>query len=124
VSLDEQAGFADLRRAVEIADRLGHGDGLTVAAHNLAVALIRSGRALEAEPYLAIGERAAREHGLDHTASGRALELIEDFIREEVLPWYANTHTESSGTGRQTTSARRPGGSSRRRSAATTTSMP
>jgi DNA-binding CsgD family transcriptional regulator len=66
VSLDEEAGFADLRRAVEIADRLGHGDGLTVAAHNLAVALIRSGRPLEAEPYLAIGERAAREHGLDH----------------------------------------------------------
>jgi hypothetical protein len=66
VSLDEEAGFADLRRAVEIADRLGRGDGLTVAAHNLAVALIRSGRPLEAEPYLAIGERAAREHGLDH----------------------------------------------------------
>jgi DNA-binding CsgD family transcriptional regulator len=66
VSLDEEAGFADLRRAVEIADRLSHGDGLTVAAHNLAVALIRSGRPLEAEPYLAIGERAAREHGLDH----------------------------------------------------------
>jgi selenocysteine lyase/cysteine desulfurase len=42
----------------------------------------------------------------DHTASGRALEFIEDFIREQVLPWYANTHTESSWTGRQTTRLR------------------
>jgi selenocysteine lyase/cysteine desulfurase len=39
----------------------------------------------------------------DYTASGRALSFIEDFIREVVLPLYANTHTESSGTGRQTT---------------------
>jgi selenocysteine lyase/cysteine desulfurase len=42
----------------------------------------------------------------DYTASGRALEFIEDFIREEVLPRYANTHTESSGTGLQTTRLR------------------
>jgi selenocysteine lyase/cysteine desulfurase len=39
----------------------------------------------------------------DHTASGRALSFIEDFVRGQVLPFYANTHTESSGTGRQTT---------------------
>ncbi len=39
----------------------------------------------------------------DYTASGRALTFIEDFIRNEVLPRYANTHTESSGTGLQTT---------------------
>jgi selenocysteine lyase/cysteine desulfurase len=39
----------------------------------------------------------------DYTASGRALTFIEDFIREAVLPLYANTHTESSGTGLQTT---------------------
>ncbi|NUR80530.1 MAG: aminotransferase class V-fold PLP-dependent enzyme [Dermatophilaceae bacterium] len=42
----------------------------------------------------------------DYTASGRALGFIEDFIRDEVLPSYANTHTESSGTGRQTTRLR------------------
>jgi len=39
----------------------------------------------------------------DYTASGRSLTFIEDFIREAVLPLYANTHTESSGTGLQTT---------------------
>jgi selenocysteine lyase/cysteine desulfurase len=39
----------------------------------------------------------------DHTASGRALGLIEDAVRQEVLPWYANTHTEASATGRHTT---------------------
>ena len=42
----------------------------------------------------------------DYTASGRALGFIEDFIRAEVLPRYANTHTESSGTGLQTTRLR------------------
>lgn len=42
----------------------------------------------------------------DYTASGRALGFIEDAIREVVLPSYANTHTESSGTGLQTTRLR------------------
>ena len=35
----------------------------------------------------------------DYTASGRSLAFIEDIIRDQVLPRYANTHTESSGTG-------------------------
>jgi selenocysteine lyase/cysteine desulfurase len=39
----------------------------------------------------------------DYTASGRSLSFIEDLIRDMVLPLYANTHTESSGTGLQTT---------------------
>jgi len=39
----------------------------------------------------------------DYTASGRSLTFIEDFIRQQVLPTYANTHSESSGTGLQTT---------------------
>jgi selenocysteine lyase/cysteine desulfurase len=39
----------------------------------------------------------------DYTASGRSLAFLEDFIRAEVMPLYANTHTETSGTGRQTT---------------------
>jgi selenocysteine lyase/cysteine desulfurase len=39
----------------------------------------------------------------DYTASGRALSFVEDHLREVVLPLYANTHTQTSGTGRQTT---------------------
>lgn len=42
----------------------------------------------------------------DYTASGRSLDFVEDFIREQVLPRYANTHTESSSTGRSTTRLR------------------
>ncbi|WP_271270663.1 aminotransferase class V-fold PLP-dependent enzyme [Aliamphritea hakodatensis] len=38
----------------------------------------------------------------DYTASGRSLSFIEDYIRRQVLPFYANTHTESSYTGAQT----------------------
>lgn len=35
----------------------------------------------------------------DYTASGRALSFVEDYIRDHVLPLYANTHTEASATG-------------------------
>lgn len=39
----------------------------------------------------------------DYTASGRSLDFIEDFIRQQVLPFYANTHTETTLTGALTT---------------------
>src|SRR4051812_2766055 len=42
----------------------------------------------------------------DYTASGRSLAFIEDFIRDHVMPLYANVHTETSGTGLQTTTFR------------------
>lgn len=42
----------------------------------------------------------------DYTASGRSLAFLEDFIRAEVLPRYANTHSESSATGLATTRLR------------------
>ncbi|KAH7311474.1 class V aminotransferase [Stachybotrys elegans] len=36
----------------------------------------------------------------DYVASGRSLGFIEDYIRQQVLPLYANTHSEVSYTGR------------------------
>lgn len=35
----------------------------------------------------------------DYTASGRALRQVEDYIASEVLPYYANSHTEASFCG-------------------------
>ncbi|MBP0448707.1 aminotransferase class V-fold PLP-dependent enzyme [Kitasatospora sp. RG8] len=42
----------------------------------------------------------------DYTASGRSLDFVEDWLRAAVLPRYANTHTESSATGLQTSRLR------------------
>ncbi|MET0134405.1 MAG: aminotransferase class V-fold PLP-dependent enzyme [Kibdelosporangium sp.] len=42
----------------------------------------------------------------DYTASGRSVTFIEDFIRDRVLPWYANTHNDSSATAAQTNALR------------------
>ena len=42
----------------------------------------------------------------DYTASGRCLNFIEDYLTTQVMPFYANTHTMMSGTGRQTTALR------------------
>lgn len=42
----------------------------------------------------------------DYTASGKAIESIETYIRNEVMPTYGNTHTTTSVTGSQTTSFR------------------
>jgi len=42
----------------------------------------------------------------DCTASGRALAQVEDFIRDQVLPVYANSHTEASWCGAAMTQLR------------------
>lgn len=43
----------------------------------------------------------------DYTASGRALRQVETFVMDEVLPWYANSHTEASYCGAKMTALRR-----------------
>ncbi len=42
----------------------------------------------------------------DYVASGRSISFIEDAIRKHVLPFYGNTHTETSFTGRRSTQLR------------------
>ena len=42
----------------------------------------------------------------DYTASGKSLRFIEEYVQSEILPMYANTHTQQSGTGKQTNNAR------------------
>ncbi|WOJ97594.1 aminotransferase class V-fold PLP-dependent enzyme [Congregibacter brevis] len=42
----------------------------------------------------------------DYTASGRALTFVEAQLQRTVLPFYANTHSESSMTGAQSTALR------------------
>lgn len=39
----------------------------------------------------------------DHTASNRALYSIEQYINNVCIPWYGNTHTNTSRTGSQST---------------------
>ncbi|WP_159588820.1 aminotransferase class V-fold PLP-dependent enzyme [Chelativorans xinjiangense] len=43
----------------------------------------------------------------DYVASGRALRQVETFVMEEVLPYYANSHTEASFCGEAMTRMRR-----------------
>ena len=43
----------------------------------------------------------------DYVASGRALHSVERFVSEEILPYYANSHTEASFCGQTMTQLRR-----------------
>ena len=42
----------------------------------------------------------------DYVASGRAMRQVETYVQEHVLPFYANSHTESSFTGAHMTALR------------------
>src|SRR5215217_5498071 len=79
----------------------GNGRGRATAGTQALVDLVRTS-------VIGDDEAVAGPYGVrrvtyaDYTASGRSLSFIEDYIRDAVLPLYANTHTESTGTGLQT----------------------
>ncbi len=78
-----------------------HAEGALDDAEPL-IALIR--RSVIGEDEAVVGPYGLRRVTYaDYTASGRSLTFIEDYLRDAVMPLYANTHTESSGTGLQTT---------------------
>lgn len=73
---------------------------MTIAISDIRTALIGEGAAIPG-PF---GPR--RLIYCDYVASGRSLSFIEDAIRAHVMPFYGNTHTETSFTGRRTTQLR------------------
>eukprot|EP01064_Diplonema_japonicum_P028760 TRINITY_DN4497_c0_g2_i9.p1 TRINITY_DN4497_c0_g2~~TRINITY_DN4497_c0_g2_i9.p1 ORF type:complete len:683 (+),score=218.24 TRINITY_DN4497_c0_g2_i9:65-2113(+) len=77
------------------------------SAHEEMVKLIREGTVGEDSTLQGCGVPLATKGRkmlyTDFTASGRCVDLVERYMLQEVMPYYANTHTVSSGTGRQTT---------------------
>lgn len=43
---------------------------------------------------------------LDYTASGKPMKCIEDYLRDSVMPLYANAHSTQSASGKQTVATR------------------
>ena len=67
-------------------------DALTIIRNNL-----------PPDPLLSTPFGTRRTTYADYTASGRSLQFLEEYIQRVVSPLYANTHTETSATGLQTT---------------------
>ena len=66
IGLGDVGGLEEMRTALRRADEAGHGEYRCRTASTLATVLIWLGRHREAEPYLAVVENAARDHGLDY----------------------------------------------------------
>ncbi len=98
-----ERGVAEPEASVESAELLDPFAALTPssAQREALVELIR-GSVIGDDTVLAGPFGPKRVVYADYTASGRSLRFLEEFIQREVLPLYANTHTESSATGRQT----------------------
>ena len=60
----------------------------------------------------------------DYVASGRALNQVEDFVREKVLPFYSNSHTQASFCGSYMTNIRETARSEIARMTSATSELP
>ncbi|GAB3898155.1 hypothetical protein GCM10029964_082150 [Kibdelosporangium lantanae] len=64
-------------------------------------------RSIIGEGQLVVGPYGSRRVTYaDYTASGRAVGFVEDFVRDQVLPWYGNTHNDSTATAARTNALR------------------
>lgn len=114
VDLDEEEIKPNVEKAKQLrnafhatsslAVSLDDASGLSDDADYDPVLIIRQN--LPPDPLLHTPFGARRMTYADYTASGRSLHFVEEYIQRVVYPLYANTHTETSASGLQTTHAR------------------
>lgn len=86
-------------------ETIGNLDNSTAILEQFEQTLRNNGLAALAKGVIGDGAKFSTPFGTqsllyaDYVASGRALKQIETFIMDEILPFYANSHTEASFCG-------------------------